>query len=177
MKFNELKLLIILIISISIVGIVGCEKAKKNYNESTVDIKQLLEYKDFYIGDNSAVGNIINNLPANIYVSGFKLQTTTQPYEISVNYKTFNNVHIKFEEDESYSLITLSDVMIKNAMIILSLSKNTEIVDFNISDGTTITYKKSELIDSYKDSYGDNLEKITQDKLSLENFIKNDINK
>ena len=71
--------------------------------------------------------------------------------------------------------MTFSDIMIKNSMIILSLCKNAEIVNINTSDGTTITYKKSELADSYRDSYGDNLEKITQDKSSLEKFLKNDI--
>ena len=50
--------------------------------------------------------------------------------------------------------MTFSDIMIKNSMIILSLCKNAEIVNINTSDGTTITYKKSELADSYRDSYG-----------------------
>lgn len=178
MLFNKLKLLSIVVISILILGVVGCNnisKSKEEYNESIVNINSLLKYKDFYVGDNTAVGNIMSNLPANTYGSGFELQTTTQPYEISLKYNDFDEVNIKFEEDELDLSMTFSEVMIKNAMIILSLSKNAEIVNLSISDGTTITYNKSELVDAYKDSYGDNLEKITQDKLSLENFIKNDI--
>ncbi|MFR9070117.1 MAG: hypothetical protein ACLVIU_07140 [Paraclostridium sp.] len=61
-------------------------------------------------------------------------------------------------------------------MILLSLVKNVDIINFNFDNGTGITYKRDELIDAHKNEYGVNLEKITQDKSSLENFIKSDIN-
>ena len=63
-------------------------------------------------------------------------------------------------------------VMKNNALIILSLVKNVDIVNFDVDDGTVITYERTDLVNSYKDDFGNNLEEITKDKSSLENFIK-----
>ena len=61
-------------------------------------------------------------------------------------------------------------------MILLSLVKNADIINFNFENGTCITYKRDELVDAHKNECGVNLEKITKDKSSLENFIKSDTN-
>ena len=41
-----------------------------------------------------------------------------------------------------------------------------------MDDGTIITYERNDLVNAYKDDFGNNLEEITKDKSSLENFIK-----
>ncbi|GAA0866010.1 hypothetical protein [Paraclostridium tenue] len=61
-------------------------------------------------------------------------------------------------------------------MILLSLVKNVNIINFNFGNDTSVTYKRDELVDTHKNEYGVNLEKITKDKSSLENFIKSNIN-
>lgn len=62
--------------------------------------------------------------------------------------------------------------MENNALIILSLVKNADIVNFDVDDGTVITYTRNDLVNSHKDDFGNNLEEITKDKSSIENFIK-----
>ena len=159
-------------------GFVGCEKtedSKESSNESKVNVDKLLEYKNSYVGDNSAVGNIISNLPANIYVKGFELQTKSKPYEINIDYKDFKDTGVKFEDGISIT-IPFSEAIKKNAMIILSLVKNVDIINFNFDKGVTITYERNELVGAQEKEYGANLEKITKDKSALENFIKSDIN-
>ena len=178
MKLNKLKVFITLIITVLVLGVVGCGKntqTKENSNEPAINISSLLECKGFNAGDNSTVGKVISNLPASEYSEGFELQTKSKPYEITINYKDFNEVTYDFAEDGTFTVMDISDVIRKNAMIILSLSKNAEIVNFKFDDGTTISYDKSDLINAYKSTCGDNLEKITKDSLSLENFIKNDL--
>lgn len=69
------------------------KKSKENIkNSSKVETYDLIKYKGSYVGDNSSVGSIIKNLPANEYSAGFSLQTSKEPYEITVNYKTNKNL-------------------------------------------------------------------------------------
>lgn len=96
-------------------------------------------------------------------------------YEINIDYKDFEDTGVKFEDNTSIN-IHLSEIVKKNAMIIFSLVKNADIINFNFDDNTTITYKRDKLLDDYKNEYGINLEKITKDKSSLENFLKSDMN-
>ena len=170
-KFRRLAILSVFMVSL---GMVGCDKSteqKSVSTESKVNLTTVLKYKGSYIGDNSAVVNIVNNLPANIYNDGIELQTTSKPYEITIHYKDFEDISITLEDD---SVITSSFqyVMKNNALIILSLVKNVDIVNFDVDDGTVITYERTDLVNSYKDDFGNNLEEITKDKSSLENFIK-----
>ncbi|RDC48996.1 DUF4825 domain-containing protein, partial [Acinetobacter sp. RIT592] len=44
-----------------------------------------------------------------------------------------------------------------------------------LDDGSTITYKKSELVDAYGDKYGKKLEKIIENKTSLESFLTGEV--
>ena len=174
MRISNFKRLAILSVFMVSLGMVGCDKSteqKAVSPESKVNLTTVLKYKDSYVGDNSAIVNIVNNLPANIYNVGIELQTTSKPYEITIRYKGFDDIDIRFEDG---SLISSSFpyVMKNNALIILSLVKNVDIVNFDVDDGTVITYERNDLVNTYKDDFGNNLEEITKDKSSLENFIK-----
>ena len=174
MRISNFKRLAILSVFMVSLGMVGCDKSteqKSVSTESKVNLTTVLKYKDSYVGDNSAIVNIVNNLPGNIYNVGIELQTTSKPYEITIRYKGFDDIDIRFEDG---SLISSSFpyVMKNNALIILSLVKNVDIVNFDVDDGTVITYERTDLVNSYKDDFGNNLEEITKDKSSLENFIK-----
>ncbi|MGN0144666.1 MAG: DUF4825 domain-containing protein [Clostridium sp.] len=174
MRINNFKKFAILSVIILSLGIVGCTKSteqKEVPNESKVNLTTVLKYKDSYVGDNSAVSNIVNNLPANIYNEGIELQTASEPYEITIHYKSFEDISIKFEDDSLMSS-SFPYVMKNNALIILSLVPNADIVNLHIDDGTIITYERTDLVNGHKDDFGNNLEKITKDKSSLENFIK-----
>jgi hypothetical protein len=50
------------------------------------------------------------------------------------------------------------------------------IVNFNLNNGVMVIYRRDEFVDAHKEEYGVNLEKIIQNKSSLESFIKDDIN-
>ena len=92
MKIFKFKVILPLIMIVLSLGFVGCEKtkdSKESSNESKISVDKLLEYKDSYVGNNSAIGNIISNLPANIYVKGFELQKNSKSYEINIDYKDF----------------------------------------------------------------------------------------
>ena len=94
---NKFKIFVpvIIIVSLSLIGCVG-NSTKTSHQKmetiSQVKIDDLLKYKGSYVGDNSAVGNIIAKLPANNYNEGFSLQTDKEPYGIIVNYKVNENL-------------------------------------------------------------------------------------
>ena len=139
--------------------LVGCGKP--------TNMTDLLNYKGSYVGDNSAVGHIIELLPAHEYLDGFELQTSQEPYEVTINYKSFDEATVELE-DGSTSKVALNEVLQGNSMIILSLVTNAEIVTFNIGDQETITFDRTTL----SENYGNDLESISEDVSSLQNFIK-----
>ena len=142
-----------------LLGLVGCG--------ISTNMTELLNYKGSYVGDNSAVGNIIERLPAHEYLDSFELQTSQEPYEITINYKIFNEATVELE-DGSRSKASLSKILQGNSMIILSLVKNAEIVNFNVGDQDTITFDRVTL----SDNYGNTLDSISEDVPSLQNFMK-----
>ena len=56
----------------------------------------------------------------------------------------------------------LINLKFKSNNILFSLIKNVDIINLELDDGSTITYKKSELVDAYGDKYGKKLEKIIE---------------
>lgn len=177
MKYTRLKISVLLaIMLIGIVSIIGCDKTHKEQDDLTLgeNVEKLLKYKGSYIGDNSAVGNISNYLLANDKLKDFELKTYEKPYEITLKYKTFEDSKTIISTNETITL-PFSDVMIKNSMILFSLIKNVDVINLEIEDELTITYKKAELVDAYGDKYGKNLEKITENKTSLESFLTGDV--
>lgn len=171
MRIKKLAILSLLIISFVMIGCGKFGEQKAVPIESKVNLTRVLKYKDSYVGDNSAMVNIVNSLPANIYNKGIELKTTSKPYEITIGYKAFDDINIRFQDDSLISSF-FSDVMKNNALILLSLVKNIDTVNFHVDDGTVISYERTDLVNTYKDDFGNNLEEITKDESSLENFIK-----
>lgn len=147
-----------------IFGLVSCSESKKEekLNEFKINIPTILEYKGSYVGDNSAVSNIIYNLPGNTYMEGMKLKTEAPPYGININYRTFEDITIIFE-DNSKKTLSFEKAMTGNSIILFSLLENCELINLEMDNGEKIEYKKD---------YGENLEGVTKDKESLEKFIK-----
>ncbi|WP_117149154.1 MULTISPECIES: DUF4825 domain-containing protein [Paraliobacillus] len=107
LRFFFLSLLILLFLN-------GC-----NSNNANEDI---FEFKGSYIGDNSAVGNIVKQLPNGEHFKDFELKTKEEPYGMILNYKGIEAEEIekKYEETAIY-----------NATFILALVQNAEWVTFN----------------------------------------------
>ena len=177
MKYTRLKIrLLLAIMLIVLTSIIGCSKTNEEQEMVPLgeNVEILLKYKDSYVGYNSAVGNIANRLLANDKLQGFELKSDEKPNEITLKYDEFEEVETVISKNETITL-PFSDVMIKNAMVIFSLTSNVDTINFEIDDGSTITYKKDELVESYGYKYGNNLEKITEDKTSLENFLTGEV--
>lgn len=104
-----------ILITICLLTLVACSKADN-----------LLNYQNSYIGDNSAISHILSLLPINLKVDTFSLQTTTEPYELTVNYTN----DLLTEEDLSYS-----------ANILFALIQNVEIIHFKLKD-TEFTFNR-----------------------------------
>ncbi len=170
---NKFKVLVPLVLILSL-NLIGCginseKKSKENIkNTSKVETYDLIKYKGTYVGDNSSVGNIIKNLPANEYSAGFSLQTSKEPYEITVNYKTNENLgeenYNKFWKDKK-----VEELLEKNAVILLSLIPNAEIIKFNVDNIGEESYKYNRK--NLEQKYG-SLEKQFTDNDSLNKFFK-----
>ncbi len=92
----------------------GCQK-------KTPPFVVLLSYNGSYVGDNSAVGGILSELPGAGAKDGFSLQTGEEPYGITVTYDT---THKTWEEDNS------QNVMMYNAASLFALVDNVNDVTF-----------------------------------------------
>ncbi|KRU23791.1 hypothetical protein VT91_15180 [Clostridium sporogenes] len=171
---NKLKVLVPLVLILSL-NLIGCginseKKSKENIkNTSKVETYDLIKYKGTFVGDNSSVGNIIKNLPANEYSAGFSLQTSKEPYEITVNYKTNENLgeenYNKFWKDKK-----VEELLEKNAVILLSLITNAEIIKFNVENIGEESYKYDRK--NLEQKYG-NLKDLFKDNDSLNKFLNN----
>lgn len=108
------------------------------YTSNTVDLN---EYQDTYIGDNSKVGAIINEISSGAYLKEFSLDTGEKPYGIIINYKDdiYGNIYMDIERD---------------ALILFKLIKNIDYVEFNISD------KKYTFDSNYINSIFENIKEI-----------------
>lgn len=106
----------------------------------------LFRFKDSYVGDNGAVGNIINGLrsPDGEKSNEFELKTTEEPYGIIVDYKTDETVA---SAEKNYK-----ETALYNATFILALIKNADWVQFNfVEDEVTVTRADLESWYSEKD--------------------------
>ncbi|OYD59836.1 hypothetical protein CGZ90_05350 [Fictibacillus aquaticus] len=97
--------------------------------------KDLFQYKDSYIGDNSAIGNIVRQLANRKLLQGFELQTKEKPYGITLNYKYVEGV-------------TMGDIVeetiILNSTFLFALVNNADWVTFHFGDETH-TVKREKL--------------------------------
>ncbi|KEI81396.1 DUF4825 domain-containing protein [Clostridium botulinum] len=171
---NKFKILVPLVLILSL-NLIGCgvnseRKSKENVkNSSKVETYDLIKYKGAYVGDNSSVGSIIKNLPANEYSAGFTLQTTKEPYEIIVNYKTNENL-----EEENYNKFwkdkKVEELLEKNAVVLLYLIPNAEIIKFNVENIGEEFYKYDRK--NLEQKYG-NLKNLFKGNDSLNKFLDN----
>ena len=84
--------------------------------------EELWNARTKYIGDNSAVGNIISLLPVpgDIKYDHFELHTSEQPYDIEIVYSASSEVLAQYDTEEMIK----SNPFHKNALILLALIDN-----------------------------------------------------
>lgn len=81
----------------------------------------LFQYKDTYLGDNSAVGNLLNQLEDSEELKQFSLNTGEKPYGITLDYLHLesNNAH---------------EMVITNSTFLFALIQNLDEVTFQFKD-------------------------------------------
>lgn len=97
---------------------------------------KLWQHRTAYLGNNSAVGNIISLLefPEGIAYDGFELHTVQRPYMLTVNLKTdtqARNFYTSAQNEKPFQI---------NACILFSLIENVEHIKFNLDDGVHDPY-------------------------------------
>lgn len=149
----------VILIFISLFFMISCTNnislKTDEINISNNDLERILKYKNSYVGDNSAVSNIVNILLGSQYINGIELQTSLIPYEIIVKCNKIEN----------------EDILKKNALVIFALISNVDIIKFNLNDNNVVIYDRNELVNIYGNQYGNNFEKIVEDISSLKVFL------
>jgi hypothetical protein len=147
--------------------LIGCQsnEIKRLDSVQETNIEKLVEYKDSYVGDNSAVGGILYSLPGNMYVKQFSLQTNTKPYVIKVEYGLDENSNLKKEDfNEFWNDENAKNIFLNNAITLFILIKNVDEVEFNLNtlnkQSFRITRKELETL------YGRDLREYSNDILA-----------
>jgi len=172
---NKFKILIPVMVIISL-NLIGCGSNsiktpnKKVETVSQAKIDDLMKYKGSNVGDNSAVGNIITKLPANVYSAGFSLQTNKKPYGIIINYKVNQNLGTE-DYNNFWTNKRPNEFLEKNAVVLMSLIKNCDIIEFNVDNIGEKPYKYNKKVLEQK--YGVGFKKILKDDNSLKSFLNN----
>lgn len=143
--------------------------------ERATDISTLYKNRTEYVGDNSAVGNIINELsfPDTVKYEKFELQTDEKPYALTIYFTTDSKTFEFYKDDIAW------DGFYENQIILFSLIGNVELINFNLSDGDEyieMSYPRQ----TAEDEYGNLFEKTEtlegfyelQDELFLERNVE-----
>jgi hypothetical protein len=138
-----------ILLSIVLVSLTGCSS---NNNPS----KDIFQYKGSYIGNNSAVGNIINELPGSKEFKKFSLQTKEKPYGMVIQYGNVTG--------------NIKEIYINNATYIFALVKNADWITIEFpNEKDTLTRQQ------IQQWYGKDLSKITNEK-DLKKLIQTNVN-
>ena len=119
--------LVVLVISLLLFAVYS----NKNGQNETSNIAELLKYKNSYVGDNSAVGNILYHLDGSQYVQHFSLKTREKPYGIEISYGIKDNVH-KMEFDKYWTEEKTKVIFLNNATTLFGLVKNVDYININL---------------------------------------------
>ena len=100
----------------------GCNSNDRNINND------VFQFKDSFVGDNSAVENIVNQLSGAEQLNGFELKTNEEPYGIILNYDWT-------ESEQEYK-----ETVIYHVTFLITLVQNVEWITINSNIGEyTIT--------------------------------------
>jgi hypothetical protein len=118
--------------------------------------QELFKYKGSYIGNNSAVVNIINKFPYSKEFNGVSLQTKKKPYGMDIKYGDVTG--------------NITKTVITNATTIFVLVKNADWITFNFPN-RQYTLTRQQL----QSWYGEDLSKIT-DENDFKKLIQTHLN-
>jgi len=160
----------------------GCQKSESSDMEIeqtspiAMDLDKLLKYKDSYIGDNSAVGGILFELPGNIYVNNYYLETGVLPFAVEVDYGIKNNSGLEeVDLDKYWTDENTKKIFLNNAAAFFILVQNADEVRFNLFTSEKRAFLISR--DEMEDFLGKDLRKYAENKdLWSTEVIENSVN-
>lgn len=123
------------------------------------------DYKGTYVGNNSAVGTILNKLPANEHLTGFSLKTNQPPYEITIAYKDFQYTDVKIGKKEEKQ-VSPETVLKGNAVVLFSLIENVDCIHFNLQNQGETSFNREELTEEFRD-----LKSIVKNESSMQQLF------
>lgn len=133
------------------------EKTPTGYNAET-----LLKYKTAYVGDNSKVVNLINNLPYAELRREVSLQTKSTPYGVTVNYD-LNGAAVDSQQ--------MKTAFHDNAVIMFALIGNVDVITFNFESAVqpaSFQYTRAEV----QKGYDKDLREYSKDIDEFEAFLR-----
>ncbi|MCU9614954.1 DUF4825 domain-containing protein [Caldibacillus lycopersici] len=137
---TKIKIAVYLLFSfMSLLVLNGCHA-----NNTKMD---LFQYKDSYVGDNSAVINIANHLQGANHLTSIELETKQEPYGIKLLY------------DWNQSDVKEREIVLYNATYLFSLIQNVDWITFSFSSGVEYTITKENL----QQGYGKDVSKIDKE--------------
>lgn len=154
--------------------VVGCTANPKQLQQNPLQslnfdyhIEKLLENKTLYVGNFSKVSGLLSGMPepAGLKWNGMALQTTAQPYGVTVNY-IMNDSVLELDEWEKNS-----EIYYRNSILLLSLIDNVDIITYSIdqNDGRintfTLTREQADKL------FGNDVRSYASDEKSLQQLI------
>lgn len=117
--------------------VVGCTANPKPLQQgplqslySGYNLEKLMENKTLYVGNASKVGGLLSGMPepTGLEWNGMALQTTAQPYEVTVNY-IMNDSVPGIDKGEINN-----EIYYRNSILLLSIIDNVDIITYSIVD-------------------------------------------
>lgn len=131
-------------------------------HKDKVDIKKLLPYRESYVGDNSAVVGILQQLPGNQYMKeGVSLSTKKEPY----------GIHVHYHSNEKYwSEENVQRIFLYNATTLFILIRNVDEVSFDVKtqEGTQSFQTTRKELESF---YGVTLRELSKNQTQWESLL------
>lgn len=142
---------------------------KHKYNEDTVPrsifnrsmsgYNNIKKYKNPYIGNNSNIGNLTNNLPLNEF--GYVFKIDSKNLGLTINYNTTD-----WYNDNMY----IEKSLIYNSVSIFSLIDNIQTIQYNFS-GSSYTVTRKMVKESYP-----HFELVKENENNFDQYLENKMN-
>ena len=142
---------------------------KHKYNEDTVPrsifnrsmsgYNNIKKYKNPYIGNNSNIGNLLNNLPLNEFGYVFKIDSKNLGLTINYNTTDWYNNDMYIEKS-----------LIYNSVSIFSLIDNVQTIQYNFS-GSSYTVTRKTVKESYP-----HFELVKENEKNFDQYLENKMN-
>ncbi|MGE6556537.1 DUF4825 domain-containing protein [Exiguobacterium artemiae] len=133
------------------------------YSQHADSKTDLFHYKHSYVGDNSAVANIVKELAHHQELHQIALETKQTPYGIHLTYKDIETEQVEQE---------IKETVLFNATYLFVLVYNVDRITFTFPD-----YKYTVTRDQLEQWYGQNLSTIKQEsdvKKLLQHHLKSE---